>query len=316
MRVIGWTLLTTALLILVLSLSNPLQPPHWPDALVIIKSTSDLKLLISLSGVEDVIRVQQGQFSLQSDQKHGLKLVVRATMIGIEPTAIANHLPPIPLVQGQWYQASGQATIGSLLAHTLKLSVGDQLRLAGGILRISGVLSRSDTYLDSAIFLNPEDLPSQSYNYAYLFLREGFNPSVLPDDLNKIGLSLETDPFAQRGEEQKVLWTKVVVTLLVVVFLLRQIAEEILNQGKEQTVWDQLLRQFLAGVITGTAVALMLIHGINAALESVSFPLFRVTRLSLVIAYTVVLGGTAIGYFRVWAKRRIPNRSSREWGLT
>ncbi len=296
MRILS-PLAASVILICILSLTNPLRPAGWPDVVVAADANvPDVRYLSQLPKVGNVVTARQGQLTLHTRREAGVNTVMQATLIGIDQADLAEMRPPVSLVAGDWYRDAGQATVGSLVASTLGLRLGDSIQIGDRELTVAGVLARSMTQLDGAILLDFSDVPRDLPTYTYLFLKSQYQLEDVTDDLHSLGLRVETDPFYVGGEERKVLAVKIMVALLVAAFIIWHILKVgRMMQAKAQADARRLWWRYVVGLVAGTAVAAVVIYTLNAALQSIGFPLFRLTWLPVAIAYVVLLGSAVIG---------------------
>jgi len=290
-------LAASVILICILSLTNPLQPAGWPDVVVAAGvNVPDIRHLSELPEVSNVVTARQGQLTLHTKREVGVNKVIQTTLIGIDQADLVGVRPPVSLAKGDWYHDTDQATVGSLVASTLNLKLEDSIQIGDRELTVVGVLARSMTQLDRVTLLDFSDVPTDFPTYAYLSLKPQYRLADVANDLHSLGLRVETDPFHVRGEERKVLAVKIVVALLVATFIIWHILKAgRMMQAKAQADARRLWWRYLVGLVAGTVVAAVVIYALNAALQSIGFPLFRLTWLSVVIAYVVLLGSAVIG---------------------
>jgi hypothetical protein len=271
MRVLKIAIITF-ILICTFSISNPLKSPSWPDLVVKADPIGDIGSLKEV--IKEEARVRQGQWRFESNQG-SVKVVVWATVIGVDRGDLERIEPPVILKSGDWYRSAGQSTIGSAINFNLGLDVGDNFILDDKVIKVVGIMEQTGTQLDRVIFVNFSDAPRKFPIFSYLTLKSG-QQEYIKSELAAQYLKIVEDPYSLRGDELKVLITKIVIAILSSVFC----AWSSLRAGK----YHKLTRSTLAGPIIGTLLALPTMLIFNHIMSPRGFAIFRIFWLPIALA--------------------------------
>lgn len=285
-----------AILFSVLSIRNPYRDPGWPDFIVQIDDGGDLGSLDGLRGIH-YFTARHGHLTLES-MRGGAKVTMSATLVGANRGDVQRSTPPVVIEKGRWYQDTGEATVGSSLRSFLGFKIGDELAVDGKMLRIVGILQRTGTQFDRMVFTNKDDVPAGFPTYAYLFTNTGGKWSDA--ELATRGLARVPDPYGQSGDETTVLFTKIVVSGLVGLFVgwngFRTRRRVVVSPTGTQLRWTVLMSPPLLGWVIGILTGIAITSALNMAMMSgLELSLFRPSWQAVAFTACLVFFASVIG---------------------